>query len=274
MAGRENELIYEIGGLKYRKKRTPSEVPHSEMKRSRPAVSFSSAHHSRLPAYAPPPFQPQKDYSRIQPEHRLAVLLSEILEYAETEASKVFKGIPRLMQSIGEMMTAVETRCKEKLYALAADQARVQQEYARNQAQKLSLEEETEQRKKWEALMARAPENVCAAAEIAFYSGLTKKLEERKERESLEIPQTRVVLDKFAVPMQDELKRADEILKAKAEVRRRKAEAVSWQAATQLSHVSAQRLTQAHRVFRPLLPALESDPRKLISAFTHQRFTE
>lgn len=267
--------VYVVGGLPFRKKRLAEEALHSEPKRSHPAPHFPSSRRSKVPAYAPQPFLPAKDYSVVQPEHRLAVLLSEILEYAETQAVRIFGEVPRLMQAVEELLTAVETRCKEKLYAMAEDQVRVQQDFERNQAQiNLSAEQEAERWKRWQSVMERAPENAASASQLAFFADSLHRLEQRQPREGPEMPKPRLLLDKFSLPMQDELMSADALLKAQATERRRRAEQLALKTAACLSEFREQQRTTAHRVFVPLLPALESDSRRLIQALTHSSFAE
>lgn len=275
MAGRDKEPVYEVGGLRFRKKRLAEDSLQSEPKRSRPAPMSVSSRRSKVPPYVPQPFRPTQDYSVVQPEHRLAVLLSELLEYAETQAARIFGDIPRLMQAIGELLTSVETHCKEKLYALAEDQAHAQQEFERNQAKlNLSAEQEAERWKNWQGLMERAPENEAAASQLQFYSHVISTLEQRKSSEGLEIPKPRVVLDKFSLPMQDELMSADSLLRTQAAKRRSEAEQLALKAAARLSESREAQWTAAHRIFSPLLPAMESDPRKLIHALTQSSFAE
>jgi len=267
--------VYVVGGLPYRKKRLAEEVIHSEPKRSHPAPHFPSSHRSKVPAYAPQPFLPAKDYSVVQPEHRLAVLLSEILEYVETQAVGIFGEVPRLMQAVGELLTSVETRCKEKMYALAQDQVRVQQDFERNQAQlNLSTEQEAEQWKRWQDLMECAPENAASTSQLAFFTDSLRRLEQRKPSEGPEMPRPRLVLDKFSLPMQDELMSADTLLRTQALERRRNAEELGLKAAACLAEAREQQRTAAYRVFAPLLPALESDSRRLIQALTHSSYAE
>lgn len=260
MAG--NGSVFEIEGLRFRKKRGAEESLYSAPKRHR-AVPETSSKKQRVPVFAPAPFHYQKDYSQIDPSHRLGVLLSELLEHAENCAQAAFQHFPRLLSAINSLLNSVETRCKERLYSYLADREKARQELE-SAVKRRSVAQEDEKWRSCQRLAERAPENEAAASEVQFFSAVLQHVESTHPTLPT-LPKVTVVHEKFAFPMQDELSRADELLKQQAERRAREATEFSLLVSHQLRVRKEGQRVAAYRHFSGLWPAIHTDPRKVLT---------
>ena len=262
MAGKGE--TFEIEGLRFKKKRNAEENLYSAPKRHRPVVETSvSSKKTKIPLFSPSPFRHKHDYSQIEPSHRLGVLLSELLGQAEEHAKAVFYQFPRLLSIIASLLNTIETRCKERLYSYLNDRERLKQQLESSLTRQ-TVSQEDEKWRVWQHLLEKHPDTEAATEEVAYFSRVLAHIETAAVKPPM-LPEMTAERVSYSIPMEDELSKAEYILRRDAEKRGVLTIDLSIRAAEEWADRKVRGKVEAHREFGALWPAIHTDPRKLLT---------